>query len=801
MRYLFTLLSATLLLTVGAYAQSSTSIKGRIFNSRTGEPVPFATVAIWKSIAGTTANEQGVYELKGFKPGYIQLKVTAVGFKAAITGEVLVTNAKSATLDIAMEETSVSIEAVTVRAQNFRRNVESPVSLSRIGIAEIEKNPGGNRDISKVIQSFPGVSSSASFRNDLIVRGGGPSENRFFLDGVEVPTINHFSTQGASGGPVGVINVDFIREVNFYAGAFPASKGDALSSILDFKMVDGNSDKLKYRATIGASDLGLTVDGPLSQKTTFIASVRRSYLQLLFDLLGLPFLPTYNDAQFKVKTRFDQKHELTFIGLGAYDVNRLNTGLKDPTDDQRFILNSLPENDQWNYTLGAVYKHFREKGVDTWVVSRSQFYNRAYKYRRNDESQPKILDYSSKETENKLRYEHTNVIGGYTIGWGANLGFDEYFNSTYKLGFKSSKPSVTDYRSYINLVGYGSFVSISRGYLNDKLSLSFGVRADGNSYSSEMQNPLKQISPRFSASYNFYNNMYVNFNLGRYFQAPPLTSLGFADNAGVLVNKDNGIKYIQSDHVVGGLEFRPSESDKLTLEGFYKRYKNYLLSVDDSVSIASKGADFGVFGNEELVSKAEGESYGVELMYRSRDFYGFNLVSAYTLYWSKAKSYGTSLAGRSWIPSSWDNRHIFTFTGTREFKRGWEVGLKWRLLGGAPFTPYDLDKSSIKQAYDAAGGLYLDYKRFNQSRLNSYNQLDIRVDKTYYFKKWSLNFYVDIQNVLASKPDEQDAYVPVLAADGTPISDPSDSNKYVLRKVEGDKSGTVVPTVGVILDF
>lgn len=785
----------------GASAQDGATIKGRVYSLKNGEPVPYASVGVWNSSVGVTAGAQGEFEIKGLKPGYVQLKVSAVGYKPTISTEVQVTIAKGAVVEVGLEESSVNLGEVTVRANTFRRSTESPVSLSRIGIEEIEKSPGGNRDISKVIQSFPGVSSTAAFRNDLIVRGGGPSENRFYIDGVEVPTINHFSTQGASGGPVGVINVDFIREVNFYSGAFPSSASEALSSVLDFKMIDGNKDRLKYRATIGASDLGLTVDGPLSEKTSFIASVRRSYLQLLFQALKLPFLPTYNDAQFKVKTRIDSKNEISFIGLGAYDISKLNTSIENPDEEQRFILNSLPDYNQWNYTLGVVYKHYGENGIDTWVASRSQFSNRMYKYPSNDESMPKIMDYNSSEIRNRVRYERSITLKGYRVALGANVGLDEYTNTTFQLGFRVGQPTTTDYHTYLNFVGYGAFATVTKSYLDDRLALSLGTRVDGNGYSSSMQNPLKQLSPRFSLSYGLTKRLFLNFNTGIYYQTPPLTSLGFADNSGVLVNKKNGLKYIQSNNLVAGLEYRPSEKDRLTLEGFYKRYKNYLYSTNDSVSIASKGGDYSVYGNEELQSKAEGESYGLELMYRSKDFYGFNLVGAYTLYWSQTKSYSTSKSDKSWIPTSWDNRNILTLTGTRMLGKNWEVGVKWRYLGGSPYTPYDLDKSSIKEAYDAIGGLYYNYAQFNQQRLGSYYQLDIRVDKTYYLKRWSLNFYVDIQNITNSKAAKQDFYLPEIGTDGKPIVVAGNPSRYVLKKVKSDGSGTILPTVGVVIDF
>ena len=228
-------------------------------------------------------------------------------------------------------------------------------------MTEIKRRPGGNRDISRVIQSLPGVTSTASFRNDLIIRGGSPNENRFYLDDVEVPNINHFATQGASGGPAGIINVDFIREVDFYSGAFPANRGNSLSSVFQFKQKDGRSDRLGMTATVGATDIGVSLEGPIGEKTTFLFSARRSYLQFVFEAIGLPFLPIYNDFQAKVKYKPNNKEEWTFIGLGAIDNFELNLDA-DPTESNQFILENIPVNNQWNYTNGIVYKRFNDTG-------------------------------------------------------------------------------------------------------------------------------------------------------------------------------------------------------------------------------------------------------------------------------------------------------------------------------------------------------------------------------------------------------------------------------------------------------
>lgn len=800
-RALFTFLLITAIGLQPILAQNTGSIKGRIVNKQSNEPVPFANIVIWGTNIGSSSDYDGNFIFTGLVPGFVELRVFAIGFSQYVSSSIQVTNARTANIEIQMEETATEIEEVVVKASPFRRSEESPVSLQRIGIAEIEKNPGGNRDISKVIQSLPGVASTPAYRNDVIVRGGGPSENTFYLDGVEIPNLNHFATQGASGGPVGIINADFIREANFFSGAFPASKGNSLSSVLDFRQVDGNSDRLKFKGAIGASDLALTLDGPLSENTTFIFSARRSYLKLLFDVIGLPFLPTYNDFQFKTRTRIDEQNEITVLGIGAIDQFDLNTGLVDPTADQRYILSYLPVNTQWNYTNGIVYKHFREKSYDTWVISRNMLNNRQLKYPDNDESQAKILDYISQESENKLRYEHDRRFSdGSKINAGAGFEHARYTNQTYRAFFSNGALNPIDYDSKLHLFSWSLFGQYSRNFFNEKLNLSVGLRADANSYSSSMNNMLNQISPRLSGSLKISEDFFANFNLGRFYQQPPYTMLGYRLPDGSLVNKNNNLKYIQADHFVAGFEWIPNNKSRITVEGFYKLYNNYPFSVNDNISLASKGADFGTFGDEEVVSTAKGRAYGLELLYRSRDLLGFNTIIAYTLVWSDAENTNPSLTG-NWVPTAWDNRNIFTITATRSFKKDWDFGFKWRYVGGAPYTPWDLDKSSLIAAYNTQGRGFLDYNQFNQLRLEPFHQLDVRVDKMFYLKKWTLNLYVDIQNLYGFKGKQPNNLIVKLDENGQRVINPSDPSRYALEEISGIGAGTLLPAIGVIVEF
>lgn len=784
---------------VQVIAQSGV-IRGRVYNAIDNEPLPFTNIVIDGTTLGTMSDSIGNYSFSGVNPGFTKLAASSVGFENYMTEIFQVTNAKPVFVDIPMKEKAIMLENVEIKASIYRKPAESPVSMRTLGISEIEKNPGGNRDISKVIQALPGVASTPAFRNDIIIRGGGTSENRFYLDGIEIPNLNHFATQGASGGPVGIINVDFIREIDFYSGAFPASRGNALSSVLEMRQVDGNPEKFRYKASLGATDLALAANGPLSPKTTAIFSVRRSYLQFLFNVIGLPFLPTYNDFQFKIKTKIDKHNEITYIGLGALDQFKLNTDIKNPNESQQFILDYLPVNKQWNYAVGAVYKHYRKHSYDTYVFSRNMLNNEQYKYEQNAESDPSklLLRYKSQETENKVRFEHTTRIDGFRIVAGAGLEYAKYSNNTYQKVFM---PRATDtlysiqYNSQLDLFKWNIFGQVSRGFLSERLILSLGIRSDANNYDAAMSDMSRQLSPRFSAAYALTQKWFLNFNTGRYYQQPPYTTLGYRTQNGNLVNKENGLKYMNADHIVAGLEYRRNENAKFTIEGFYKRYNNYAFSLADSVSLASKGADYGTYGDEAVTSTSKGRAYGFEVYFRDQIAKRVNVMVSYTLVRSEFEDFSGRL-----IPSAWDNKHILNIMTSRTFKNNWNAGLKWRFVGGSPYTPYDIGRSSLKAAWDVRARGYLDYAHFNSLRLQNFHQLDIRIDKEYFFKKWSLNFYVDIQNLYNFKADQPDNLILSRDAAGAPLTDPENPDHYVLKRVS-DPSGTVLPTLGIIVQF
>jgi len=785
------------------FSQNTGTLKGKVIDIQSRDNLPFVNVIVVGTSLGAISDEDGVFVIKNVPLGYVKVQASFLGYSTVFSEDYLVTNEKTPYIFIELIQDNEQLEEVIVQNKLFKKSIESPLSRQSLGIAEIERNPGGNRDVLKVIQSLPGVASNPGFRNDIIIRGGSPVENKFYLDGIEVPVVNHFQTQGSTGGPVGIINADLIRNVDFYTSAFQSNKGNALSAVIEFTQKDGNPEKINTRATIGTSDAGITLDGPINDKTTFIASVRQSYLQFLFKLIKLPFLPTYNDFQLKVKHQLSANSEISLIGLGAIDKFRLNESVnKNVTDEEtikrnRYILSIVPVQEQWNYTIGASYKHYSDNSTQEVVVSRNELSNNAKKYFNNTANASDVLlDYTSKETENKFRFENSSTLdNNYKLSIGFGLEQAKYLNTTFQKIANSGGVSEIDFSSELSMFKYAVFGQISKKYFNSKLGASFGLRLDGTDYNDEMQNPLNHFSPRISLAYSLSEKLTVNATAGIYAQLPTYTILGYRDAENNLVNKNNGLKYIQANHWVSGLEFSPNNSSKISVEGFYKNYKNYPFSVRNQISLANLGADFGVVGNEEVISRSEGRAYGFEFFAQKKSFSGLYGILSYTYVVSEFKD---NL--NSYIPSTWDNKHLLTVTGGKKLKRNWEIGGKFRLVGGRPYTPYDMDASSEIENYNVSNQGILDFSQLNTERFKTFSQLDLRIDKTWFWKKMSLNFYVDVQNALAGEAVEQSYLIPTLDANGNKIIDSNNSSKYVLESVE-NTSGTVLPRFGIILDF
>lgn len=773
-------------LSVASHAQGIATLSGYITDSKTGEALIGATVRVEGTEKGAVTNIEGYYEITGIAAQSYNVTANYVGYKQLTKFNIVVRSAGNPDLNFALEEAVSSLDDIVVVANPFDKLPETPLSIQSLSAEEIATYPGGNNDIAKVVQSLPGVSGSVGgFRNDVIIRGGAPNENVYYLDGVEIPNINHFSTQGSAGGPVGLLNVSFIEGVKLSTTAFHGRYDNPLSGVLQFDQRKGNDREFRGNVRISSSEAALTGEGTLfkgdkeTAKTTYLLSVRRSYLQALFQVIGLPILPDYWDYQYKVNHVIDNYNELNFIGIGSLD----DFSVKAPDEfdaEQQAILEQVPVINQWTTSSGLTWKNrFKDgSGYMQTTVSTNILNNQFNRYADNENETGLFFSNDSRETERKLRYEYTKFVGEWTLASGIAVQQALYTNNTL------NNVDAISYLSDISFWKYGLFAQSSRSFFDQKLDFSFGMRADANTFTTQKNQLAQTLSPRVALSYvlDEARKWRLNGSVGRYYKIAPYTVLGFQGSTGTFENKN--VDYIRSDHGVLGIEYLVTPSARFTVEGFVKRYSDYPVSIIDGVSLANKGAGFEVLGNEAVVSIGDGKTRGIEFLFQQKFNGDIYAIFAYT--WFKSEFSG--LTGE-YLPSVWDSRHLLTFTGGYKFGNNWELGIRNRFIGRTPYVP--VDEAATFANYPA---VLLDYSRLGGPKLDIFNQLDVRIDKKWNFNKVALNVFLEVQNVLNQNIPSQPSFGLARTTAGE-IAEP----RQLVQITQSPSSP--LPALGIVVDF
>ena len=801
-----------ILTSIVTFAQNG-KISGTVRDKKNDTTISGATIVLEGIALGCISDSNGKFELSNIPAKSYNIIAQAFGYENATLFNVVISSGNEQILSIEMEgQKAGTLKEVVVRRNPFTKNAETPLSIQTLSAQEIKSNPGGNFDVSRVIQAFPGVGGTSGsvggYRNNLIIRGGAPNENVYYLDGIEVPVINHFATQGSAGGPTGIINISFIQDVNLYTSAFPAKYDNPLSGVLQLKQRDANPDKIQSNFRLSATELAYSADGPISNKVSFQASARKSYLQFLFQALQIPIQPDYYDFQYKINWKINKKLSFYTLAIGAIDKFSF-LAPKDLTPENVYILHANPLIKQWSYTNGYGLKKLIDKGFWNLTFSRNMLNNQLDKYLDNQapDEASRTLKLHSVEAETKLRFDMNKFLGKWNYSYGAMIQNDDYTNDLfvqYRTAVKDSNGNIIQpaisltSNTGIHFIKYGAFGQVSGNFFDRKLSLSFGLRIDGNTFMTDGNNVLKQLSPRLSGSYAITNNLKLNASVGRYYKIPTYTLLGYTDTAGNYLNK--GASYVQCDHYVAGLEYQPEwRGARFTLEGFYKLYNGYPVSLLDGISLANKGGDFNVLGNEPVLTTGKGRAYGAEFQFQQKLTKNFFVILSYTLY----KSEFTNANGK-YTPASWDNGNLLSFIGGYKFKRNYELGVKFRYQGGSPYSPFNMSASQAN--YNVLGTGIIDYTQFNTLRLAAFNSMDIRLDKKWNKKKWSFDLYMDITNAYASKQPATPTFTfkrttdnkDFLTTDGKQLkADGSNGIPLILDNA----SAVVIPTIGFIIEF
>jgi Carboxypeptidase regulatory-like domain/TonB-dependent Receptor Plug Domain len=778
------ILFCLLLITFSINAQKSGNLTGYVYDEF-GKPLSNASLKVNETIT-TKTDETGFFKFENLETKSYNVSAVATDYEMDTKFNVTVKSVDNVDLVFNLRPISKQLDEVLVTKNPFKRKRETPISIQTLSAVEIATYPGGNNDITKVVQSLPGVSGAVGFRNDVIIRGGAPNENVYYLDGIEIPNINHFSTQGSSGGPVGLLNVSFIDGVTLSTSSFESKYDNVLSGVLQFNQRKGNSKKFMGNARVGASEAALTLEGPMfkgskeTSNTSYLVSVRRSYLQFLFEVIGLPIRPDYWDYQYKFNHKINEYNELNFLGIGSLD----DFSVKRPKNfslQQQIFLEQVSIIKQWTTTAGLTWKNrFKDgTGLMTNSISTNILNNNFKRYTDNENLTGLYFNNNAKETEIKFRNEITKNINDWKISAGFNVT-----NSIYQTETSILSQNL-EYKTDLNFMKYGLFVQTSTTFLNDRLDFSFGLRSDANNFTTQKNQLLETLSPRLSMSYalNQDKDWRLNATIGKYFKIQPYTVLGYRDNNQNLVNKN--ADYTNNTHFVLGLSKSINKTTQASIEGFYKKYNNYAISILDGVSLANKGGGFEVLGNEAVTTTGIGNTYGLEFTFQQKltnNFYG---IFAYTLY----KSEFTGL-DQKYRPSVWDSRHLVSFTGGYKLKRNYEIGVRYRFAGNTPFVA--VDKVETLNQYPK---IVLDYKKLGEQNLKTLSQFDIRIDKKWNFKKTALDVFIDVQNLFAQQVPEPTRYG---------LNRNETTGELILPKslveVTPIKSAAI-PTIGVILDF
>lgn len=758
--FIFILILGSILTAQSPAPRQFGSLVGSIVNGSTKEPIVGATVVLQGTTRGAASDIDGKFTIDAMPVGTYVVRISALGFVAMAKTDVVIAAGKQTSITAELQESILEFEGVTVTSEYFQKNPDAPISMQVLDAEEIRRLPGGLEDVVRAISILPGVAQVQNGRNDLIVRGGAPSENLYVIDNIEVSNINHFGTQGASGGPLSYINLDFVNETSFKTGGFGAKYGDKLSSVLTIDLKDGRTDRIGGKATISASQFGLNLEGPTDEHGSFLFSARRSYLDFIFKAAGFGFVPEYWDFLGKVNYKISPKDQITILSIVALD----NVKLFNDTEEKRYDNSRILSSDQQQFLGGATWRHLFNKGFTTLTASSSYI---EYNFIQSDSLLVPIFKSSSDELESSLRGDIVIQLSkGSELSIGSVLKYID-FNSTIILptpfwtnfGQQLSVNSTLD-TTAVKSAGY---IQLSHN-ITPQIRMTVGARID---YFNLIKNNTA-FSPRFSISYAASPELTFTTSIGKYHQAP--SYIWLVANP---VNKN--LNYVSVNQYVGGIEYLLQQDVKVSIEGYVKNYSDYPTSVvRPYLVLANTGAGFGgsqdgyaSFGLDPLVSNGSGEAHGLELFLQKKlsDIPYYGLVS---ISWNEARFKALDGISRA---STFDQRWIVNMGGGYILNELWEFSGKLRFVTGRPYTPYNPDGTQ-------------NVANYNSVRIGNNHSVDLRIDRRWNFERWNLITYIDLQNIYNRKALD----VPIY-----------DERTGTVKQSEGGIG--LLPSIGVSAEF
>jgi hypothetical protein len=710
------------------YGQDIGTLTGIVIDKNTQTLLKDINVAVQGTDFVTRTREDGSFRITSIPYGTYSVEFTSVSYRKYIANDIIIS--PGASRELIIELLPVSTDEVIVQDFRFQKPEDISTSYKSLTFEEIRRFPGGLEDIGRVIQSLPGIQLTSDGRNDLLVRGGSPAENLFIVDGFEVNNFNHFGSQGSTGGPTSILNLDFAREIEFISGGFSAKYGDRLSSVVSVKQRNGNSEKFFGKVNLSGTGVGVNFEGPINKKnkSAWLVSARRSYLDLIFNAAGFSFVPEYTDFQLKINYTINSRNFLDFSSFGAVDNVKFNNDTEENKQNNERILT----NNQRSYASGIIWRTLPARKTSL-VTTLSRNYVK-YFFSKRDSLFRETFRNSSRESDVQLKTELSVKLSDHAL-FNSGTGIKTILLD-YDIDKKADTLLVLDSLGNRIIIPPVIIREIQRTFkyflyseitlkLMKRIRFTAGLRYDRFDYI-EKKNYL---SPRFSASVVINPKLNINLSYGIFSQSPSYIWL--------VAEGNNRLRNITAHHYIAGTEYFLDEATRITLEGYYKKYEYYPVSKTRPYLILANNSGFesqNSFGLEKLSSGGTGRAYGIELFIQKS--LSNNLYGAFSLSLSDVKY--TALDGIL-RRSDWDNRVVLNLNAGYKIGTKWEFSAKFRFAGGRPYTPINPSDGTINTAL------------YNTETYPLYHRLDIRAERRWMFRKWNLITYIDIQNIYNRK--------------------------------------------------
>jgi hypothetical protein len=782
-------------------------VVGFVIDAKTQEPLPAVNIQIIEqSSLGTVTDASGTFNIKGIQVGTYSLKATLIGYESFVATNIVVSTGRSTKVSIKLSEQAVQVGGVTVNASYFSRNNEiSPLSVNNYDRAEVKRQPGSVQDVQRVVQNLPGVASSNDNVNELIVRGGSPSENLTVMESMEIPSINHYPNEYNSSGPINMVNIDLVEDVQFSAGGFPVQYGDKMSSVMDITIREGDREKgFASNSGFNMAGVGTLMEGRLADgKGSWIFSARQSFLEIIDKLIGmsaisLTAVPKYWDTQAKIVYDLSPTHKLTLNGLygdsriyikgdpkqkDTKRANSINYSSLENIDvhSKQYVL-GLNLKSLWGkkgYSLLSLYAVGNQYNVDVQQKFTKRHYDPAGEVLSYETLNVRdIFNSHNDEAFYALKYDvfyqihpqHNLIIGaqiqtvnhwtGMTKFLGDTIRYDSDRNGTFDWGQRTPNGSIPISIKFGEANKWFAYVS-DQYHITPELNLTFGVRYDYFTYSQQ-----GQFSPRGSISYELLPTTTVSLAAGEYWQTQPFPN--YADRRNLGYNRE--LPNAKAEHVVLSVQHYLDEGVKLSIEGYYKKFSGISVEKEFVHSLID------TLWTDVNLAIGQRQSYGLEFLLQKKQvtsYYGTISVSL-----SKTTEEDPRIGSKgNTYPSQYDYPVIVNVVAGTIVKgiRSWfndqlffikypayifplsdemELSLKYRYQTGGPYTPKGF--STAAQFWEgntqwSMGMWESDRTQINAARYPDYSRLDIQWISRFYMKNWNINVYIALMNVLNHK--------------------------------------------------